>query len=554
MVSWLKKVVRTRKLRFLVCCCAKYEEGLELQEQYQIQEPEQEEEKKQEQEKGQEQEQEVQCVETNSLEISFKNGEKFVKAELQESGSRSNFIKAVQIDEPGNHEGKEENGHGEVIEETKGQDTLNWRNIHVEASTGNIHEHENNNKSLMTLSVYCKPPPPTKETIEQIEAVIDEIVGRVVNTKTHHVRKIIVIDDDCDELSSDEEDVRQEQEQENKLNHMEYLNEKKDDKDNIEKEQDNEQEHFSLARTRSREFKDFQTQFILSSTQDFGPLSSPPISRKIEETQPETNNLLSVLSKAKHAFSTPPAFMQSPSRLAEKIKAIASYVNDEERVVQNSVYDTVSKQTNSSKSNPLRPNLPTPFLHPLSSPSEALELLGPAAFTARVKQEDVTANVEEIEMVTDQVILVEQRLREAAEDDQLVFDSLLEQHTALINKKNSLFRKQFRLNMVQKEEDLEKNLILIREELRKLSEQDIYQKTEEDRSREELLLEELVVSMRSREKLMVQQDEERMIEEEERRMMVARNQNWTEDTSFTRQASKYFGSFVSTVDKYIHNV
>ena len=157
-------------------------------------------------------------------------------------------------------------------------------------------------------------------------------------------------------------------------------------------------------------------------------------------------------------------------------------------------------------------------------------------------------------MVTDQVILVEQRLREAAEDEQLVFDSLLEQHTALINKKNSLFRKQFRLNMVQKEEDLEKHLILIREELRKLSEQDINQKTEEDRSREELLLEELVVSMRSREKLMVQQDEERMIEEEERRMMVARNQNWTEGTSFTRQASKYFGSFVSTVDKYIHNV
>ena len=92
-------------------------------------------------------------------------------------------------------------------------------------------------------------------------------------------------------------------------------------------------------------------------------------------------------------------------------------------------------------------------------------------------------------MVTDQVILVEQRLREAAEDDQLVFDSLLEQHTALINKKNSLFRKQFRLNMVQKEEDLEKNLILIREELRKLSKQDIYQKTEKDRSREALLLE-----------------------------------------------------------------
>ena len=110
-----------------------------------------------------------------------------------------------------------------------------------------------------------------------------------------------------------------------------------------------------------------------------------------------------------------------------------------------------------------------------------------------------------------------------------------------------------------REEDLEKNLILIREELGKLSEQDRGQKTDEDRRREELLLEELVVSMKSREKLIVQQDEEGMmeeeeVEEEERRMMVAKNPNWTEDVSFTRQASKYFGSFVSTVDKYIQNV
>ena len=41
MVSWLKKVIRTRKLRFLVCCCAKYQEG---QEQEQEQKPEQEQE------------------------------------------------------------------------------------------------------------------------------------------------------------------------------------------------------------------------------------------------------------------------------------------------------------------------------------------------------------------------------------------------------------------------------------------------------------------------------------------------------------------------------
>ena len=163
-------------------------------------------------------------------------------------------------------------------------------------------------------------------------------------------------------------------------------------------------------------------------------------------------------------------------------------------------------------------------------------------------------------MVTAQVILVEQRLREAAEDDELVFESLLERHTTLINKKNSLFRKQFRLNMVQKEEDLEKNLMLIREELRKLSEQENHQKTEEDRRREELLLEELVVCMKSREKLMLQQDEEGLVEEdeEERRKMAAKNslggETRIEESNFTRQASKYFGSFVSTVDKYIQNV
>jgi len=124
-------------------------------------------------------------------------------------------------------------------------------------------------------------------------------------------------------------------------------------------------------------------------------------------------------------------------------------------------------------------------------------------------------DAEQIE-IDKQAAILDKRLRETSEDDQLVYDALLQQWFTLVNKKNALLRRQMQLNILEKEDDLEKKLSMLQEELRSLSEMDDSRKTEDDRKREDLLLEELVLVVNQRNELVIQRDEEeRMIEQDE---------------------------------------
>jgi len=110
--------------------------------------------------------------------------------------------------------------------------------------------------------------------------------------------------------------------------------------------------------------------------------------------------------------------------------------------------------------------------------------------------------------VDKQLSILERRLRETSEDDTLVYDALLQQFLTLVNRKNALMKRQDQLNMLDKEADLEKKLAMLQEELRALSELEEERKTEEDRKREDLLLEELVECVKKRNELVDQQDEQ----------------------------------------------
>jgi len=124
-------------------------------------------------------------------------------------------------------------------------------------------------------------------------------------------------------------------------------------------------------------------------------------------------------------------------------------------------------------------------------------------------------DAEQIE-IDKQAAILDKRLRETSEDDRLVYDALLQQWFTLVNKKNALLRRQMQLNILEKEDDLEKKLSMLQDELRSLSEMEESRKTEDDRKREDLLLEELVLVVNQRNELVIQRDEEeRMIEQDE---------------------------------------
>lgn len=104
--------------------------------------------------------------------------------------------------------------------------------------------------------------------------------------------------------------------------------------------------------------------------------------------------------------------------------------------------------------------------------------------------------------------ILDKRLRETSEDDQVLYDALLQQWFTLVNKKNALLRRQMQLNILKKEDNLEKKLQMLQEELRGLSEMEESRKTDEDRKREDLLLQELVLVVNKRNELVMQRDEE----------------------------------------------
>ncbi|KAH8253224.1 hypothetical protein KR032_004347 [Drosophila birchii] len=80
-------------------------------------------------------------------------------------------------------------------------------------------------------------------------------------------------------------------------------------------------------------------------------------------------------------------------------------------------------------------------------------------------------------------------------------EQLLSQWFTLVNKKNALLRRQMQLNILEQEEDLERKHTMLKKELRAAQSVDDWRKTEVQREKERLLLEELMTIVDKRDQL-----------------------------------------------------
>ncbi|GFQ67717.1 EH domain-binding protein 1 [Trichonephila clavata] len=112
---------------------------------------------------------------------------------------------------------------------------------------------------------------------------------------------------------------------------------------------------------------------------------------------------------------------------------------------------------------------------------------------------------------------LEKRLRFAMKvNNEVLEDKLMKKWFSLVNEKNALLRRQMQLNILEKECDLEKRYEFLNEELRALLVLEDWQKTEADKAREKLLLEELVIIVNKRDELVRElHTQEQAIEEDE---------------------------------------